>query len=128
MNSSQTSQKGDSKSHAELKALALITSQIILGIIIWLVGVNTTIDMFPRVLLTICMPPMLVTGFIGFYLLYSQYGAVYYVVYAVLSIITTSVGVGILIFREPFNPYQVGALILAILAIVLFSYGQALAK
>jgi len=66
--------------------------------------------------------------FIGFYLLYSQYGAVYYVVYAVLSIITTSVGVGILIFREPFNPYQAGALVLAILAIVLFSYGQALAK
>ena len=66
--------------------------------------------------------------FIGFYLLYSQYGAVYYVVYAVLSIITTSVGVGIVIFREPFNPYQVGALVLAILAIVIFSYGQALAK
>jgi len=66
--------------------------------------------------------------FIGFYLLYSRYGAVYYVVYAVLSIITTSIGVGIVIFRESFNPYQVGALVLAILAIVLFSYGQALAK
>jgi drug/metabolite transporter (DMT)-like permease len=66
--------------------------------------------------------------FIGFYLLYSQYGAVYYVVYAVLSIITTSVGVGIVIFREPFNQYQVGALVLAILAIVMFSYGQTLSK
>ena len=66
--------------------------------------------------------------FIGFYLLYSQFGAVYYVVYAVLSIITTSVGVGIVIFREPFNPYQVGALVMAILAILLFSYGQALSK
>ena len=66
--------------------------------------------------------------FIGFYLLYSQFGAVYYVVYAVLSIITTSLVVGVLIFREPFNAYQAGALILAILAIALFSYGQALAK
>ena len=66
--------------------------------------------------------------FIGFYLLYSQFGALYYVVYAVLSIITTSLVVGVLIFREPFNAYQAGALILAILAIALFSYGQALAK
>jgi drug/metabolite transporter (DMT)-like permease len=66
--------------------------------------------------------------FIGFYLLYSQFGAVYYVVYAVLSIISTSLIVGVLIFREPFNAYQGGALILAILAIALFSYGQALAK
>lgn len=80
------------------------------------------------------LPSVIISGFgffitfIGFYLLYSQYGAVYYVVYAVLSIITTSVGVGILIFREPINLYQVGALVLAVLAIVLFSYGQALAK
>jgi drug/metabolite transporter (DMT)-like permease len=66
--------------------------------------------------------------FIGFYLLYSQFGAVYYVVYAVLSIITTSLIVGVLIFREPFNAYQASALILAILAIALFSYGQSLAK
>ena len=64
---------------------------------------------------------------IGFYLLYSQFGAVYYVVYAVLSIISTSLVIGVLIFREPFNAYQAGALILAILAIALFSYGQALA-
>ena len=66
--------------------------------------------------------------FIGFYLLYSQFGAVYYVVYAVLSIITTSLVVGVLIFREPFNAYQAAALVLAILAIALFSYGQAIAK
>jgi drug/metabolite transporter (DMT)-like permease len=65
---------------------------------------------------------------IGFYLLYSQYGAVYYVVYAVLSMITTSIGVGIVIFREPFNQYQIGALILAVLAVVMFGYGQTLAQ
>ena len=66
--------------------------------------------------------------FIGFYFLYSQYGAVYYVLYAVLSIITTSIGVGIFIFKEPFNAYQFGGLILATLSIVLFSFGQTLAK
>ena len=66
--------------------------------------------------------------FMGFYLLYSQYGAVYYVIYAVLSIITTTLGVGVLIFRESFNQYQIVALILAVLAIVMFSVGQTLAK
>ncbi len=65
---------------------------------------------------------------IGFYFLYSQYGAVYYGIYAVLSIITTTIGVGVLIFRESFNQYQIVALILAILAIVMFSVGETLAK
>jgi drug/metabolite transporter (DMT)-like permease len=62
--------------------------------------------------------------FVGFYLLYSQFGAVYYIVYAIFSIITTSIGVGVLIYKEPFNSYQFGALILAVLAIVLFNYGR----
>ena len=66
--------------------------------------------------------------FVGFHLLYSRYGAVYYVVYAVLSIITTSIGVGIFIFNEPFNYYQFGALILALLAIIMFTFGQTVAK
>ena len=48
--------------------------------------------------------------------------------YAVLSIITTTIGVGVLIFRESFNQYQIVALILAILAIVMFSVGETLAK
>ncbi len=65
---------------------------------------------------------------IGFYFLYSQYGASYYVIYAVLSIITTTIGVGVLVFRESFNRYQIVALILAILAIVLFSLGKTLEK
>ncbi len=62
--------------------------------------------------------------FVGFYLLYSQFGAVYYIVYAIFSIITTSIVVGVLIYKEPFNLYQFGALVLAILAIVLFNYGR----
>lgn len=62
--------------------------------------------------------------FVGFFLLYSTYGASQYSLYAVLSILTTSIGVGLVIFREPFNLYQVGGTVLAILAIVLFTCGR----
>ena len=62
--------------------------------------------------------------FVGFYLMYSRVGANSYAVYASLSIITTSVGVGMLIFREPFNLYHVISVFLAILAVCFFGYGQ----
>lgn len=62
--------------------------------------------------------------FVGFFLLYSGFGASYYVVYAVLSILTTSIGVGVIIYREPFNVYQIGSVVLAIAAIALFTYGR----
>ncbi len=64
------------------------------------------------------------TTYLGFYLLYTNYGAVYYVVYAVLSIITTTVIVGVIILGESFNRYQVIAMGLAILAIVMFTIGK----
>jgi drug/metabolite transporter (DMT)-like permease len=64
------------------------------------------------------------TTYLGFYLLYTNYGAVYYVVYAVLSIITTTVVVGVIILGESFNRYQVIAMGLAILAIVMFTIGK----
>ena len=62
--------------------------------------------------------------FVGFYLMYSRVGANSYVVYACLSIITTSVGVGMVIFREPFNQYHLIAIFFAILAVCSFGYGQ----
>jgi len=62
--------------------------------------------------------------FIGFYLLYSNYGATQYVLYAIISILTTSIGVGVFIYRESFNAYQIAATVLAIAAIALFTYGQ----
>ena len=64
------------------------------------------------------------TTYLGFYLLYTNYGAVYYVVYAVLSIITTTIIVGVIILGESFNRYQVIAMVLAILAIVMFTIGK----
>jgi drug/metabolite transporter (DMT)-like permease len=62
--------------------------------------------------------------FIGFYLLYSRFGASHYIVYAVMSIMTTSIGVGVICYKEPFNIYHVGAMLLAMLSICFYSYGQ----
>ena len=63
--------------------------------------------------------------FIGFYFLYSRYGASHYVVYAVLSIVSTSIIVGIIVFKEAFNLYHFLSVITAISTVVLFTIGQA---
>jgi len=76
-------------------------------------------------------PWFLISGFgfyatsIGFYFLYSRYGASHYVIYAVLSIVATSIVVGIIVFKEPFNVYHFLSVITAIATVVLFTIGQA---
>jgi len=62
--------------------------------------------------------------FFGFYLLYSNFGASQYALYATLSILTTSLGVGVLIFREQLNAYQIVAMLVAVLSIALWTYGR----
>jgi len=66
--------------------------------------------------------------YIGFNLLYGNFGASAYIFYAVLSIITTSVIVGIIIFKEKINIYHIISMILAIATIILFTYGNKIAK
>lgn len=63
-------------------------------------------------------------SFLGFFLLYTGFGASSYILYAVISIITTSIGVGVICYREPFNLFHTLSMISAILTIVFFSYGQ----
>lgn len=62
--------------------------------------------------------------YLGFNLLYSRYGASQYVLYAVLSIITTTIIVGIYWLKEPINIYQKVAIALALAAVIFFSIGQ----
>jgi drug/metabolite transporter (DMT)-like permease len=62
--------------------------------------------------------------YLGFNLLYTRYGASQYVLYAVLSIITTTIGVGIFWLKEPVTLYHKLAIALALAAVVLFSIGQ----
>lgn len=62
--------------------------------------------------------------YLGFNLLYSQFGVTSYVLYAVISVITTTLLVGSIVLRETVNGYQVAAIITAIVAVVLFALGQ----
>ncbi len=62
--------------------------------------------------------------YIGFYLLFSRFGASHYVLYAVLSIISTTVVVGVLILKEPFNFYHAIAVFLAVAAVIFYAIGQ----
>ncbi len=73
---------------------------------------------------------ILVSGFglfltyVGFNLLYSGFGASGYIYYAVLSIITTSLIVGVIIFKETFNIYHIISVGFSIAAIILFTIGN----
>lgn len=62
--------------------------------------------------------------FIGFYWLYNEHGATNYIIYALLSILTTSIGVGLIIFREPFNKFHIISALLAVAAIICYGIGQ----
>jgi drug/metabolite transporter (DMT)-like permease len=64
--------------------------------------------------------------YIGFNVLYSQYGASSYILYAVLSVITTSVIVGAWILREQLNLYHWLAVLAALATVGLYSYGNSL--
>ena len=62
--------------------------------------------------------------YVGFNLLYSRFGTSSYVLYASLSIITTTVIVGMMWLNEPVNGLRVAAIAMAVGAVVLFSLGS----
>jgi drug/metabolite transporter (DMT)-like permease len=62
--------------------------------------------------------------YLGFNLLYSNFGVSHYVLYAVMSIVTTTVVVGFLLLKEPVNVYHKAAIVAALVTIILFSVGQ----
>ncbi|HEY0963978.1 MAG TPA: EamA family transporter [Pseudomonadales bacterium] len=64
--------------------------------------------------------------YIGFNVLYSQYGAGNYILYAVLSIVTTTVIVGAWLLREELNLYHWLAVVAALATVGLYSYGNSL--
>ncbi|MBM9576075.1 transporter [Leptospira sp. 201903070] len=62
--------------------------------------------------------------FLGFYLLYSRFGASYYILYAVFSILTTSIFVGVIVFSEKINLFHYLSILSALVSIFFFNYGQ----
>lgn len=63
--------------------------------------------------------------YVGFNLLYTNYGASYYVLFAVMSIITTTIFVGVILFKESLNIFHWSALLFALVTVTLFSIGSA---
>ena len=63
--------------------------------------------------------------YVGFNLLYSRYGTAWYVVYAAIAIVTTTVVVGWVMGGEPANRWHFASLAAAVLSVVLFQVGQA---
>jgi drug/metabolite transporter (DMT)-like permease len=61
---------------------------------------------------------------LGFNLLYTRFGVSQYVLYAVLSILTTTVFIGLFWLHEPVNGYRLAAIVLALASVVLYSLGQ----
>lgn len=74
--------------------------------------------------------PLLCSGgglfltYLGFNLLYSRFGVSQYVLYAVISIITTTIIVGVWWLKEPINIYHMLSIGLAVISVFLFSLGQ----
>ena len=66
--------------------------------------------------------------FLGFNLLYTNFGTSSYMLYAVMSIITTSIIVSVVIFKETFNVFHWAAFIGAIVTIVLYTIGNSISK
>lgn len=66
--------------------------------------------------------------YLGFNLLYSNYGASSYVLYAVLSIITTAIFVGVFLFKEQLNGFHWAAVFFSVVTVILFSIGHKVAK
>lgn len=79
-------------------------------------------------------PGMIIGGvgtaitYVGFFWLYSRYGAGYNTLYGMLALLTTSIGVGIFVFREAFNIWHGVSILCAILALAAFLTGQRIAE
>ena len=63
--------------------------------------------------------------YLGFYLLYSRFGASYYTLYAVLSILTTSILVGLVLFKEQANLFDALSIAAAFLSIAFWGLSKA---
>jgi drug/metabolite transporter (DMT)-like permease len=62
--------------------------------------------------------------YVGFYILYSKFGASFYALYGMLAMLTTSIFLAIVILKERFN-WSIGVSIgLAGVALGFFLYGQ----
>ena len=72
----------------------------------------------------LCSGLGLAVTLVGFYFLYAKFGATYYALYSVMAVLTTTFLVGQILLKEPFTIFHVGAIVLAIGSVLLFTLGQ----
>lgn len=58
------------------------------------------------------------------YMLFRNYGASYYTLYAILAIVTTSVLLSVYVFHEKMNVYYWASLVFAVITIIFFFKGK----
>lgn len=61
---------------------------------------------------------------VAFYFLFTYFGATFYALYSVIAILTTTLLVGQILLREPINLFHVGAILLAVGSVLLFTLGR----
>ncbi|CCG41312.1 membrane hypothetical protein [Magnetospirillum molischianum DSM 120] len=122
---------GQKQSSGEANGLLFVGASALVAVLLS-VAASPLLGRFdPISLIKSDLRPILIGGaglfltYLGFNLLYTRFGASHYVLYAALSILTTTLVVGGLILREPMNIYHFVAIVLAIAAVVLFTLGQA---
>jgi drug/metabolite transporter (DMT)-like permease len=116
-------------SGAENGLVFVAASALIATVLAWCVA-----PMFGRVslptLLRLHAGNLLLAGcglfltYLGFNLLYTHFGVSPYILYAVLSILTTTVFVGILWLKEPVNGCRIASIVLALASVALYSLSQ----
>ncbi len=62
--------------------------------------------------------------FLGFYLLYSRYDTSYYALFAVTSVLITTLVLGVLILKERVNVYGLISIAAAVVSIVFFGLSK----
>jgi drug/metabolite transporter (DMT)-like permease len=118
------------KKSAGINGLAFVgTSALVAALLAWsasplLGGVNLSKLLQRNGLNILLAGSGLFLTYLGFNLLYTRFGVSQYVLYAVLSILTTTVFVGIFLLREPLNGFRIAAIVLALASIILYSLGE----
>ncbi len=62
---------------------------------------------------------------IAFYFLYTCFGATFYALYSAIAILTLTLLVGRVLLREPITLFHIGAILLAVGSVLLFTLGRA---
>jgi drug/metabolite transporter (DMT)-like permease len=121
---------GQRRSAGVHNGLAFVgASAIVAALLAWLVSPLMGAPDLAHLLRGNCRNILLAGGglfltYLGFNLLYTRFGVSQYVLYAVLSILTTTVFIGIFWLHEPVNGYRLAAIVLAVASVVLYSLGQ----